>query len=71
MSDFEEWDFEVGDDIIVVADLGPAELLDLYGEQKQILLDLGEVLAPTTQAGRDAHSLYGACKIELVQRGML
>lgn len=69
--DFEEWDFEVGDDIIIVANIDPGELLDLFEEQKQILLDLGEVLTPTTQEGRDAHSLYGACKIELVQRGML
>lgn len=71
MDDPWDWEIEWDEGVIVVSELETLELLTLYEEQGQILLDLGEILAPKTQEGRDAHSLYGACKIELVQRGIL
>ena len=56
---------------INVKELDDLSLLDLFRAQKETLLELKEVLSPTSQAGRDAHSLYGACKIELTRRGLI
>jgi len=65
-----EFDIDVSKDVNVTV-LDSMDLLNLFQAQKNILLDLGEVLSPRTQAGRDAHSLYGACRIELTQRGLM
>lgn len=75
MSDpFEVWEAELEvdtPDIVNVRELSNIELLTLYKSQKDILLALGEVIHPKTQEGRDAHSLYGACKIEIKRRGLV
>jgi hypothetical protein len=62
---------EIIPDVINVKELDNLSLLDIFKEQRDILLSLREVLMPLTQEGRDAHSLYGACKIELKRRGLL
>mgnify|MGYP006921330958 CR=1 FL=1 len=53
---------------IVVSELDDLTLIRTFHAQKDLLLKLQEVLHPRTQAGRDAHSLYAACKIELDSR---
>ena len=58
-------------EIINVTALSTYDLVALYNEQDEILLGLGEVLHPTTQEGRDSHSLRAACRIELSNRGVL
>ncbi len=73
MSDFfEALEIDVDEtDFINVKELSGMDLLDLYYTQDRILIELGQVLHPVTQEARDAHSLRGACKIELVHRGIL
>lgn len=58
------------DDIINVSKLADIELSDIYRKTVDELFVLHEALAPTTQKGRDLHSLRTALLVELSARGL-
>lgn len=53
-----------------VQELDAFELSDTYRETIKKLTDIGEAIKPTSQEGRDLHSLRTACLIELSRRGL-
>ena len=65
-----DWEVEEPD-VVDVTNLTMIALGELFSRTKQELLDIGEVLKPITQQGRDLHSVYGACIIEFNKRGVL
>lgn len=73
MSDFfdEMDDFEEIYEVLNVSILSDEELFEEYAHQGKILMELGEVIRPVSEPARVAHSIYGACKIEIMQRGLL
>ena len=56
------------DDLPVTLLEGPA-LLTEYENTKNLLLQIGEALNPTTQQGRDLHSRRTALLVEIARRG--
>lgn len=56
--------------VIDVSRLNEAELSDLFNETRDKIMELGEMLAPTTDEGRRLHSVRSACLIEMSKRGM-
>ena len=57
-------------DVINVAMLTEVQLLLRYEEVKQELYDRREALNPTTDKGRELHSVRSACLIEMARRGL-
>lgn len=57
-------------DVVNVALLDEVELSSRYNSCKQKLFELGEMLHPKTQQGRDLHSERAAYLVELRRRGM-
>lgn len=58
-------------DVVNVAILDEVELSKRYNATKQRLLELGEMLHPLTQTGRDLHSERAAYLLELRRRNMM
>lgn len=50
--------------------LTDVDLSLLYNNTRQQLLDRGELLAPTTDLGRDLGAVYHGCLLAMRKRGM-
>lgn len=57
--------------IVDVTTLNAVELNRLYNQCRQELLARGEMLNPTSEKGRELHSLRAACVIALRSRGLV
>jgi hypothetical protein len=55
-------------DVIDMTKLSIPELLVIYGEETEDLMDEGQAMNPRTQEARDKHSLRYAARIELQRR---
>lgn len=64
-------DLEPPSGAVSVSVLNDLELSSRFNAVKQELLQRGEMVNPTTQAGRDLHSERAAFIIELRRRGMM
>jgi len=62
---------KVDEDAVDVTKLGDEELLRQFGDLTSELQERHEVLNPTTDRGREIHSIRGAMSIELRERGLL
>lgn len=56
--------------VVVVSSLSDLELLAKFEQAKQELHSRQEVLLPKTEVGRDLHSIYHACLLEMHKRGL-
>lgn len=56
--------------IVVVSSLSDIELVEKYNSTKRELYDREELLEARTEIGRDLHSIYHACLLELKKRGL-
>jgi hypothetical protein len=55
-------------DAISVRDLNDVELSNHFNETRDELLALGEMQQPTTDRGRELHSIRTACLVEIRRR---
>lgn len=64
-----DWEIEESG-AVEITTLPDFALVGLFAQQKAILLELGEVLKPKTDRGREVHSVYYACLLEMKRRGL-
>lgn len=55
-------------DVVDMTKLTIEELLTLYADETESLMDAGQAIKPRTQDARDSHSLRYAARIELDRR---
>lgn len=55
--------------VVVVSSLTDFELVEKYNATRRELHERGEIVAATTDTGRDLHSIYHACLLEMKKRG--
>ena len=53
-----------------VQDMSKFELGETLHDTRQKLIDMGEMMIPKTEEGRELHSLRAACLIEMKRRGL-
>lgn len=53
-----------------VKDMSGFELGETFQDTRQKLIEIGEMMVPRTDEGRELHSLRAACLIELKRRGL-
>lgn len=58
-------------DVIDFTALSNYELSDRFNSVRDKLLEINEMMAPTTDVGRELHSMRAAAIIEMRKRGML
>lgn len=76
--DFVDWSaFEdqmrdvVAGEVTNVQLLDSAELLNRFRDCTEELKNLGEMLRPSTERGRDIHSMRAALRVELARRNLM
>lgn len=72
---FAQLEEDMGDidtsDVIDMTKLTIPELLEIYGNKTEGLMDEGQAINPRTQEARDDHSLRYAARMELHRRQVL
>lgn len=56
--------------LVVVSSLTDFELVEKFNHARRELHARGEIRTPTTATGRDIHSEYHACLLEMKKRGL-
>lgn len=66
-----DFDIEVPEDVVDVTALNDVDLSKLHTRNRQQLLELGEMLAPRTDAGRVLHSERVSLMVEMRKRRLI